>query len=245
MLARAGDRGETFAAELRRPAGESQQGVGGGHFGFLVRLGAATDSQCRKRQTADRVAEMGRASTLLLDVVFAGLRQQARVAAGATVAPALASCCANQTGDPAGSTRTVFPVNSASAGQQRGAVRDRDRIAQPAPGFGRQFGGIDEQVGRAVRVHQGEAQGERRERHVAAADVQQPGDRGRIGQHRRVLLGVPQQLRYVGPLVFRRPARICQRMRLGGRSWRRRPIGPDRIDRIGVRPAPSVRPASV
>ena len=53
-------------------------------------------------------------------------------------------------------------------------------------------------VGGGVGVQDGKAKGEGRVRHVAATDVQQPGDRGRIGEDGGVLPGIAQHAGEVG-----------------------------------------------
>ena len=74
VLAGSGDCGETLAAESVDLTPECQQGVGGGHLGFLA--GGGGDGQpVQEAADSRRVAEMSGASTLLFDVVFAGFRE--------------------------------------------------------------------------------------------------------------------------------------------------------------------------
>ena len=90
-------------------------------------------------------------------------------------------------------------------------------------------------VTRAVVAQDREGQRQRRVRHVAAADVEQPGDRFGHRQHRRgdALLG--QRARRAGRASLRRSRR---RIRSGcgttGASGGGRPAGPDPVERVVV-----------
>ena len=86
----------------------------------------------------------------------------------------------------------------------------------------------------AVAVQQREAQRERRARHVAAAHVQQPGDRIGRGDQRHVgALGLDDagDARALG---FAALAGELVGMRQHRRQRRRRPVGPHRVDGIGI-----------
>ncbi len=70
-------------------------------------------------------------------------------------------------------------------------------------------------------------------RDVAAADVEQPGNRVRQRKHRRVLIILPQHGLHVGDLVGSRPTRVLQWMRDHPVRRRRRAVlAPDLVDKI-------------
>lgn len=80
----------------------------------------------------------------------------------------------------------------------------------------------------------GEPERKRCERHIVAADIQQPGNRSRVAEDGRVLLRLAQQSGDLLALLVGRAAREFQRMRFGrclGWGW---PVGPDEVDRIGL-----------
>ncbi len=94
--------------------------------------------------------------------------------------------------------------------------------------------GIDEQLDRPVARHRGVAQRQRRVGHVAAADVEQPGDRFRLVQDRDADVAAVQGLgdqRALGGAV---EAGQVGREHLDPPERRRRPALPDAVDRVGV-----------
>ena len=109
------------------------------------------------------------------------------------------------------------------------------KLRQIGFGLDRQLALVHEQQVRAFGGKHGEAQRQRRVRHVAAADVERPGDRGRVGQHRvrRALLGdrrgEPRQL------VLGQFAGIGDRVDLDRSERRLRLVMPQGIDRIRVK----------
>ena len=130
------------------------------------------------------------------------------------------------------STRTRLPASRPSAGASASAVGHRHGVAEPVTGGVGQLGRVHEQFGAAIGVRQGEAQGEGGERYVAAADVQQPIDRGGIGDHRGIQFFPAQQSGDLFALFRGTPAGMFQRVRNGGGERWRRPVGPDGIDRV-------------
>ena len=97
----------------------------------------------------------------------------------------------------------------------------------------RQLALVHEEEVRPFRGKHGEAERQRRVRHVAAADVERPGKRGWVGQHRmrRAFLGnrcgEPREL-FLGEF-----AGEFDRMDFDLGERRRRPVGPQLVDRIG------------
>ena len=173
------------------------------------------------------------AGSLLLNCILLRFRQQTWVGSGDDDGTRLPQGL----GEPDRRAGRIDP--HPLAGQTRQGRRQRiparhgNRVAQPGPRLGRQFRGVHEQFGAAIRMHQPEPERKRRERHIATSDIQQPRDRGRIGQHRRILLRRLQQSRDIGALVIRAAPGNIQSVRFGRDQRRRRPIGPDRIDRVG------------
>ena len=95
-----------------------------------------------------------------------------------------------------------------------------------------QLGRIDEERRAPVGAQDGEAQHQRRVRHVRAADVEGPGDGGRVGQDRRIGLGIGDRSGQLGELVARRLAGEALRMDDGAAGRRRGTVIPDPVDRI-------------
>ena len=226
MLAGAGDGREALVAEAGHLAAECQQLVGRRHLRLvLCRFQPAEEAAHRHA-----VSPVRRACAGLLDRVFARLRQQARVG-------------------PVDHDRTGIPQNLAD--RRRGARRvhphrapgqpghrrhesgrrlARHLVAKPLPRLAIDLGGVDEQVSPAVRMQDRECQCDRSERHIPAAQVQQPVDAWRVGQHAGILPGAPQRRGDGFPLGRRRLAgkRQPMRHRRGGRGGRA--PNPDRVD---------------
>ena len=100
---------------------------------------------------------------------------------------------------------------------------DADRVAEMAVETGRELAAVDEQPDAAVVAQDREGQRQRRVRHVAAADIEQPGDRLRASSAPR---------RRLPPRRGRGP---------GGRACRRR--SRRRSGRDAARPGRAARPA--
>ena len=87
----------------------------------------------------------------------------------------------------------------------------------------------------AVLRHDGEGERQRRVRDVGAADVEGPGDGVRIGDHQRVGAQRSRSRRgcaRASALAYSPAKRkSCSDT---GAERRRRPVGPDRVDRIGL-----------
>ena len=116
-------------------------------------------------------------------------------------------------------------------------------VAEPGRQLGRHLGRVEEQPRRAVGVQDRWRQRQRRADHVAAADVEQPGDRGRRGDHARVgAPGRPGSSPTRARLAAEASPAYCRRVR----HHRRRAAaaagaGPGRVQRIGRRPASAPR----
>ena len=113
-------------------------------------------------------------------------------------------------------------------------IGDPHRVAEMRRQCRRQLAAVDEEIDRLVAMEHGEAQRQRRMRHVAAADIEQPGDRIRRRQHHRVgtLLGeAGGDARALGRRALAGEADL---MRHDRRRRRRGPVVPDRVDRIAV-----------
>ena len=231
MLPRAGNGREAFAAEQGNRLPERQQLFGRTHFGGP---GALFVDPLQKAAHGDGVALVGVAHALLFHVVLAGFRQHA------WVWPARNRCtgCPQLLGEPNGGTGRIDPHGFAGQARQRWRQRlppgDRDAIAQPSQRRLGQFGRIHEQFRPAIRVRDGKTQRERREWDIPAPNVQKPRDRGRIGQHRRILFGVAQKLPDIGPLVVAAASGMGQGLRYRWTGRRRRAIGPDRVHRVAA-----------
>ena len=107
-------------------------------------------------------------------------------------------------------------------------------IAQMFLQFGRALARIHEQIGRSVAMQNRERQRKRGMRHVRAADIEQPADRIRHGQHGGIAAMLARVFGNPHPLGFGVLARQRQAMRyrLGDRRFRL--IAPHRIDRVAV-----------
>jgi len=92
---------------------------------------------------------------------------------------------------------------------------------------------LHEKLHRAVGREDGEAQRQRGVRQVAAADVQQPGDGMRVGQDGGVLAGLAQGGGGGLALAGRGLAGVPRVLHPRRGKRRRRPVGPDRVDRVG------------
>ena len=171
-------------------------------------------------------------STLLLHGVLARPRQSARVLA-----------CHNARsrrpqgmGEPGGRGVRVdthaLPAHSRQRRWQRIRRFNAYALTQVLAQRGRQLGGVDKQPHRSVCPQHGVRQCQRRVRQVTAANVQQPGDAVRVGQHGRVLARLAQQSRRRRALAGRIHARKLGRVRHRRGCRRRWPVGPGGIQRV-------------
>ena len=94
---------------------------------------------------------------------------------------------------------------------------------------------VDEQRDAGVRAQDRKRQRQRRVRHVAAADVEEPGDRFRARQHRRRGAVIGERAAQPGALRRRALAGKAVGVRYHRRERRRRPPRPDPVDRVGDR----------
>ena len=142
------------------------------------------------QEAADRgaVAAMGAADALQLDGVLAGLGQRHRIGvAHQRHAGRL------QAGRRPYRRRRALDQHALAhlaqhveGGSELVGRRQGHGVAQPGQGAVGHLAAVHEEVDMAVAVQQREAQRERRARHVAAAHVQQPGDRIGGGDQRHV-----------------------------------------------------------
>ena len=109
---------------------------------------------------------------------------------------------------------------------------DRHRVTQMAVEAGGQLAAVDEEGHRAVGLHNREGQRQRGVRHVAAANVKQPGNRFGHRQHRGRRAGIGQRLADARALVGGALAGKFIRLGEDRRQRRRRPPGPDLVERV-------------
>ena len=200
-----------------------------GQAGLAPRWPASAGSGSARRRRG-----RGRGGSPSISTAFLQARGRAQGSAPRTTsAPAPARVSKYQAEDWAGSTSTRLALQ---LGQRAGQVVGRLQphlVAEPGRQVGRHLGRIEEQPRRAVGVQDRLAQRQGRADDVAAADVEQPGDRGRRGDHR-------------GLGARRRPG-----SRRPGRAWRRSPrrryssgcgtTGARRLRRARLRPRPVQR----
>ena len=142
--------------------------------------------------------------------------------------------------DPGGGGRFVeadrpaLPAQHVERRPQRVRPLHRHLVAEMALQPRRQLARIDEQVDLAIGAQHREGQRQRRVRHVAAADVQQPGDGVGRRDHRGIDAGLVQFRTQRGALVMGALAGIGHVMGHHRGQRHRRPVGPHRIDRVLV-----------
>ena len=181
VLAGAGDGGEAFAAEPSHLRAQRQQRCRGGHLGLVARRdrgGEPVQEPAHRHRIARCAFRAPCCSTSFLHA----FGQQARVGAGDHRGAGRRAASGRTTPG----SRPDRPAPACRPARQRRASASRaatdDRVAEPRAGRVGQLGRRHEQLAAAVGVHQREAERERRERHVPAADVEQPGDRGGVGR---------------------------------------------------------------
>ena len=131
-------------------------------------------------------------------------------------------------------------------GVQRGVQGSRSlqshRIAQPAGQFIGHLARIEEQRRCPVRPHHRLSQRQGRPDHIAAADVEQPGQRGRCRQHRHLGPGLRHGLADAGAFGSTALAAVAVLVRhhRGGRLFGPF-VGPGQIERIRI-DRPQLRP---
>ena len=230
------NRRKTFAAKIFYFLPQGQQLRGGGDFG-----GGSCRPDLRQEMQkpahCHRIAQMRSARALLLHGVLGGFRQ------GAGVWPIhhLGPRGAQTGGEPDRGEDFVHPHGLARQPRQsRAEISARGNgnpIAQPDPGCIRQLGRVHEQLHPRIGMHQREAQREGGKRHIGAANIQQPGQGCRIGQHRRILPGGAQGGGHCLALLHGWLPGIRQRMWHCRGQRRRGALGPDRIHRVCIRGA--------
>ena len=97
-----------------------------------------------------------------------------------------------------------------------------------------ELGAVDVERRPSLLRHDGEGERQRRVRDVGAADVEGPGHGVRIGDHQRVGAEVADLGADLVELRVRRFAGEAQIVQHHRPERRRRPVGPDRVDRIGL-----------
>ncbi len=90
----------------------------------------------------------------------------------------------------------------------------------------------DEEIDLATVVQHGERLKDRNARNVRAAQVQQPADRIRQGDHRRLAALLREPFRQPRAFLRVRFARELDRMHPRGSHRRRRPVGPDPVNEV-------------
>ena len=111
-------------------------------------------------------------------------------------------------------------------------IEDDDAVSEVVGDRRLQLTCVAQQRHRGVGADDGKDEGQRRIGHVAAADVEQPGDRVRLRQHGGVLALATQLLGDSGALVGRRGAGEGRVVNDQRRQRRRRPVRPDPIDGV-------------
>ena len=162
------------------------------HFG----LAAARAAVCKKvQEPTDRhgIPSMGVAGTPLLDCVFACFRQQARIGTGHHDSPRVPERLCEPDRGPRSIHADPLRLEPRQRRCQGLASCHRNAVAEPGTSGLRKLARIHEQLSAAIDMHEGEARGKRRKRHITAANIQEPRNRCRIADHCRVMLRLAQQ----------------------------------------------------
>ena len=231
----AGDARKRHVLEQSGVAAEALQRLDRADLGELAvrRLAVEPGEEARHRRA---VADMRRARARDLDRVLDRLHHRDRVGP----ARHLAAGVADDPRQRIGGGRLVEP-HRAVRGAERLEVADEGvRLAHLGALFELvahrvgELGAVDVERRPAVLRHDGEGERQRRVGDVGAADVEGPGHRMRIGDHQRV----GAQLADLGAdfveLGWRRLAGEFQIVQHHRAERRRRPVVPDRIDRVGL-----------
>ncbi len=216
-------------------AAECFQRLDGVDLGQRARGRLAVDPGEESRQR-HRVAAMRPARAFDLGRVLDGLEQADRIVA----AHRLAAGRNNQAAQCVGGGYAVERDRCAAL-RQRGEFR-RQRVGlldiggrfEMVADAVRQLAVIDEDGGAAVLRHQRIGQRQRRMRDIGAADVEAPRHRVRIRQHQRIDAELCDLGADAVELFCFNLARKLRAVNGGGRERRRRALGPDRIERVGV-----------
>ncbi len=171
-----------------------------------------------------------------LNRIFLRLGQQTRIGVEAQTGAGLAQALGNGVGravrvDADLSATVAEPIESGGEIFDRGKAHAGAKAAAHAVD---QLARVGKGLGGGACVDDGEGQQERREGHIAAADVEQPGDAVGRSQYGCVVACLVQERRDVAELVPGTQAGEGFIMAECRREGRRRPIGPDRVDRIAV-----------
>ena len=182
----------------------------------------------------DAVAQLRRAGAGDLGGVLDRLHRRDRIAAAHDLAAGLAY----KPRDRLGTGGRIEP-HRAMRFAERGEIAleifrgaDLGQFFEAMPDVVAELAAVDVERRAALLRHQREGERHRRVRHIAAADVEQPADRLRIGHHQRVgfdFLQVAADARELRRRVLAGIAQIVQHHRA---ERRRRPILPAGIDRI-------------
>ena len=229
------DRGKRHILQETGVAAEAFQGFDRGDFGECAvrRLAVEPGEKARHRHA---VAQMRLVRAFDLDRVLHRLHQRDRIGA----AGHLAAGGRHDTSERVGRGRLVEPHGLAGEAECReladeiGRLADVGDLFEIVPHRVGKLRAVDVERGLALRRHDGECNRQRRVRDVAAADVEGPGHRMRIGDHQSVgaqVCDFGADTVELGTGVFAGIAEIVQRHGACGQC---RPVGPDRIDRVGL-----------
>ena len=108
------------------------------------------------------------------------------------------------------------------------------RITEPGGQLRGDLVRVEEQGRQSLRVHNRLTEGEGRADHIAAADVEQPGEGRRSGQHRDVCARAPDRVGDALALGSRGFAGLVVRVRPDGRLGLWRAVGPGDVDGVGI-----------
>ena len=144
--------------------------------------------------------------------------------AGTNLAPSASSACANRIGAVSGSSRTLRLrlAERLELLRQRRGLGDIEQTRASSPlHIVADLGGVDEQSRPTARRHDGVSERDGRVSDIAAADVEQPGDRIQHGEQHGVDFLVLEQRLHVADLVL---VRFAPHIRArAARSARSRP----------------------
>ncbi len=180
------------------------------------------------------IARLGLTRALLLHRILAGLGQGAGIGAGHHLGTRRAQGLREPGRRGLGIDPHAAALEGFEGGRQRLPRFDGHGVAEMRAHLGVDLGGHHEQSGCRIRARDQEAEGDRREGHVGAANVEQPVDRGRIGDDRRILARLLEDGGDVAALVGSTAAREGQRVDEGGCRRRGRLVRPYRVDGIGA-----------
>lgn len=180
------------------------------------------------------VTAMGGARAIDLGLVLGGTRDAGRVGRGNH----RAAIVLDQHAQPVGRQHRVERDLGAALGKRgdrcfelAGLVRIGE-LGEIGRDLAREFALVHEQLVRSVSGKNGETERQRRMRHVAAADVEGPGDGGGVGQHRMAGAVLADRRRQPRQLVLGELAGKADRVQLDRGHRCGGLILPDDVDRV-------------